>query len=175
MKSAHAQSPPFRDETMGVPRAWRRVLFVSIAALAGLALGNPGWGPGHSVALAVDVIPRGQLETGINTEPDPPELSDPEALAEGQRTFDVHCSQCHGTFGGGGMGPNLTDNFVIYGGRFSDILRTVTFGPPGKPMPAWGEKLPQARIRKVAAFVYSLKGTQTWGPSAPPSAPRGVF
>jgi mono/diheme cytochrome c family protein len=40
-----------------------------------------------------------------------------------------------------------------------DIVNVVTDGVPGKPMYSWKRKLDPASIRKVSAYVYSLKGT----------------
>ncbi len=83
----------------------------------------------------------------------------PNILA-GQRTFMIHCEACHGPGGVGGAGPNLTDNDTLHGGTYEDILEVVTNGVRGKPMNAWENKLGLDRVKNVAAYVFSLKGTR---------------
>jgi mono/diheme cytochrome c family protein len=82
------------------------------------------------------------------------------SLADGQRTFDIHCSACHGFGGTGGAGPNLTDSVTMYGGDYEDILAVVTNGVSGKPMNSWSDKLPPDDLARVAAYVLSIKGTR---------------
>jgi cytochrome c oxidase cbb3-type subunit 3 len=94
--------------------------------------------------------------------------------ANGKRTFTVHCVQCHGLDGKGGghsrNGPSLTDNVTLHGGTFEDIYRVIAEGVPKAAMPQWKQKMSPERIRDVAAYVHSLKGTQTGAPN-----PRSVL
>ena len=84
-------------------------------------------------------------------------------IAEGERTFHVHCVHCHGPDGVGAMGPNLTDEATLHGDEFEDILNTVPNGVEGKPMRSWKNTLSAERLAQVAKFVYSLKGTRIDG------------
>jgi cytochrome c oxidase cbb3-type subunit 3 len=95
-------------------------------------------------------------------------VADPLDIEAGRRTFMVHCDRCHGPGGRGGIGPNLTDQFTLHGGTYEDIVNVVTNGVPGKPMFPWKDWLDPATIRKVAEYVYSLKGTR---PADAPSEP----
>jgi len=96
-------------------------------------------------------------------------LSQPGAMTEAKRTFSIYCTECHGLFAGGGMGPNLTDPQTLYGARYEDYVRIITNGSPYRPMPSWKGKLTGERIRLMAAFVYSLRGTRVTAlPDVPP-------
>ena len=85
-------------------------------------------------------------------------------LMEGKRTFSIHCAQCHGIGGAGGghsrNGPSLTDKVTIYGDELEDIYKVISEGIPRAAMPQWKQKMPDARIRELAAYVFSIKGTK---------------
>ncbi len=79
-----------------------------------------------------------------------------DAIAEGKQIwFRMSCYGCHGTMGGGGMGPNLTDAEWRYGGDDTSVFTTIKWGRPGG-MPAWGTKLSDDDIFKVMSYVRSL-------------------
>lgn len=103
-----------------------------------------------AIALStVSWIPVAQAET--------------DDLMQGRKTFHIHCLQCHGQGGVGGMGPNLTDEATLHGGEYEDILNTVTNGVSGKPMRSWKNTLTPERLEQVARFVHSLKGSRVNG------------
>jgi len=103
----------------------------------------------------------------------------PAMLADGQATFRSKCSQCHGMFGEGGIGPNLTDPYWIHGGAPTNIYTTISEGVPDKGMLTWKNQLPPAKIMAVAAYVMTLQGTsppnakapqgELWDPGANPT------
>ena len=82
--------------------------------------------------------------------------AEPIDIAEGRRTFMVHCSHCHGVQGNGAYAPNLTDGETLHGSSFEAILNVVTNGVNGTPMRAWSKTFDTARREKVAAYVHSL-------------------
>jgi cytochrome c(L) len=85
-----------------------------------------------------------------------PYTGNTERIAEGKKIwFRMSCYACHGTLGGGGMGPNLTDAEWRYGGDDTSVFTTIKFGRPGG-MPAWGSKLTADQIYEVMAYVRSL-------------------
>jgi cytochrome c oxidase cbb3-type subunit III len=94
----------------------------------------------------------------------------PERVAEGSAIFTQYCVVCHNANGQGNVGPNLTDNYWLHGGRPLDILNTITKGVPEKGMVAWGGQLGPARVEKVATFVISLRGK-----NLPGKAPQGTL
>lgn len=85
-----------------------------------------------------------------------PFTSDAAAIAEGKRLFfKWNCYGCHGTQGGGGMGPSLIDAEWRYGGDDASVFETIKHGRP-KGMPPWADKLSDEEIWKVMAYVRSL-------------------
>ncbi len=69
--------------------------------------------------------------------------------------------------GGGGIGPNLTDDYWLHGGKLTDIYRTVKLGWPDKGMQAWQSVYDPGQMLQLASFVRSLKGTKPANPKAP--------
>ncbi len=84
--------------------------------------------------------------------------NDPALLAEGKLVFDSTCAACHAKEGQGLVGPNLTDRFWLHGNKPSEIAKSVADGFADKGMPPWGQLLGQDKVRKVSAFVVSIKG-----------------
>jgi cytochrome c oxidase cbb3-type subunit 3 len=89
------------------------------------------------------------------------------AIAAGKETFATNCVPCHGQQGQGIIGPNLTDNYWLHGNTYADIVNTITNGVPDKGMIAWKATLNPEKIRQVAAYVLSLKGTNPPNPKPP--------
>lgn len=89
------------------------------------------------------------------------------AKAEGKEVFQKNCLSCHGPTGGGGIGPNLTDGHWLHGGKPLQIYATVKDGFTKNGMPAWGALIGEERVRVVAAYVLSIKGTNVPGGKAP--------
>lgn len=78
-------------------------------------------------------------------------------ISQGQRLYAwMNCVGCH-AFGGGGMGPPLTDDEWRYGGRIDQIAATINQGRPNG-MPSFRGKLSEDQIWQLAAFVRSLSG-----------------
>lgn len=88
------------------------------------------------------------------------------AIAQGKAIFAGKCVPCHGDRGQGIVGPNLTDDYWIHGGRPSEIYRTITEGVPEKGMVPWKTQLSAEEIAAVSAYVLSLRGTKP--PNAKP-------
>ena len=74
---------------------------------------------------------------------------------------------CHGDKGQGGIGPNLTDDYWLHGGKLAQIAATITNGVSDKGMPPWGPMLSGEQIKSLAVFVKSLHGTNPPGAKAP--------
>ncbi|MBK7399216.1 MAG: c-type cytochrome [Myxococcales bacterium] len=89
------------------------------------------------------------------------------AVAEGQGAFMANCASCHGANGGGGIGPNLTDNAWLHGGAPTKVYATIKEGFTAKGMPAWGAILGEEKTRLVSAYVVSLKNTNVAGGKPP--------
>jgi cytochrome c oxidase cbb3-type subunit 3 len=79
------------------------------------------------------------------------------AISEGQRLFAwFNCSGCHGN-GGGGIGPALMDDVWRYGGSIEQIHASIAQGRPNG-MPTFRDKIPDAEIWQLAAYVRALSG-----------------
>jgi cytochrome c oxidase cbb3-type subunit 3 len=101
----------------------------------------------------------------INTVEILTELSD---LKAGQAIFETNCVACHKADGGGGIGPNLTDNYWISGGGIKDVFRTVSEGGrDGKGMIAWKTMLKPSEMAQVSSYVLQFQGTTPAEPKAP--------
>src|SRR5689334_22356502 len=86
-------------------------------------------------------------------------LNDPAVRALGKTTFQTNCFACHGADGGGGIGPNLTDDYWLHGARPTQVLHTVSTGVVEKGMPAWSLTMKPEQVRAAAVHVLSLHGT----------------
>lgn len=83
-------------------------------------------------------------------------IGKPQHIAKGKEVFAQNCASCHGPEAKGLVGPNLTDNEWIHGGKPEDIQNTITKGVSSKGMPTWGPILGNEKIADAATFVYSL-------------------
>ena len=87
-------------------------------------------------------------------------LTDPSDIAAGKTIFTENCIACHKDSGGGGIGPNLTDDSWILGGGIKNVFHTVSEGGrAGKGMIPWKTDLKPGEIAQVASYVLSLHGT----------------
>lgn len=93
-----------------------------------------------------------RLDPGIEN----PYSGDPNAIAAGERHFNAfNCSGCHAPFGGGGMGPPLSDDAWIHGSDPAQIYLTIVHGRP-EGMPAFGSMLPRRAIWEMVAYIETL-------------------
>lgn len=95
-------------------------------------------------------------------------LIDAADLNAGKVVFETTCVACHMTDGGGGIGPNLTDENWILGGDIKHVFKTISEGGrSGKGMIAWKQQLKPVQIAQVASYVLSLQGTTPANPKPP--------
>lgn len=93
--------------------------------------------------------------------------ADAGMIAEGSKLFAKNCVACHAADGGGGTGPNLTDEYWKHGGDIKDIFRTISKGVPEMGMIAWGGILTAKDVANLANYIKSIKGSKTAAPKAP--------
>ncbi|MGI0105174.1 cbb3-type cytochrome c oxidase N-terminal domain-containing protein [Salinimicrobium sp. WS361] len=92
-------------------------------------------------------------------------LTEAADLKKGETIYQTNCMACHAPDGGGGIGPNLTDEHWILGGGIKNVFHTVSEGGrAGKGMIAWKSSLKPAEIQQVASYVLSLQGTSPANP-----------
>lgn len=94
-------------------------------------------------------------------------LEDENELALGASIFINKCAVCHGPEGQGGVGPNMTDNYFIHGGRINDVFKTIKYGVPEKGMISWKSQLRSSDMQRVASYILTLVGTNPPNPKDP--------
>lgn len=96
------------------------------------------------------------------------QLTDASSLAYGKQVFETICVACHKADGGGGIGPNLTDNYWILGGGIKNVFQTISEGGrDGKGMIAWKQSYKPSEIQQIASYVLTLQGTTPAEPKDP--------
>lgn len=91
----------------------------------------------------------------------------PTKLAEGKALFIEKCAACHGQNGEGKNGPNLTDDYWIHGNGVKDVFKTIKYGVLEKGMVAWKDQISPPKMRSIASYVLSLRGSNPAGAAAP--------
>jgi cytochrome c oxidase cbb3-type subunit III len=163
----HASNP--------VPRWWQRI-FVTTIAFAPVyilifhsdAANNLEEGYGAEVAAAAKAAfaeigdLNGDEATLVSY------MQKPEWIAYGQSVFKNNCVSCHGTTGGGSVGPNLCDEEYLHIEKIDDIFKIVNVGANRGAMPAWTTRLEQNDRVLVSAYVASLRGSNPGGSAKGP-------
>ena len=153
-----------------LPRWWKALFIITIIfGLVYVAYRNLGYSPDTEAALQHELkeIQAKQASTTSTVTSAETLLAftkDPNHLAAGKAVFQTKCVACHGPEGQGLVGPNLTDNFWIHGGKISEIQHTIINGVLDKGMLSWKGLLSDQEIADVAAYIFSLKGTNPANP-----------
>lgn len=94
-------------------------------------------------------------------------VHDPAVIASGQAIFKTTCAPCHGDHAQGNVGPNLTDDYWLHGGKINDLFKTIKYGVLAKGMPTWEKQLSPKQISDVANYIESLRGSNPAGAKEP--------
>ena len=94
-------------------------------------------------------------------------VHDPAIIASGQAIFKATCAPCHGDHAQGNVGPNLTDDYWLHGGKINDLFKTIKYGELAKGMPTWEKQLSPKQISDVANYIKSLRGSNPAGAKEP--------
>ena len=95
-------------------------------------------------------------------------LTDASDLSAGKAIFETNCAVCHMVDGGGGIGPNLTDQYWILGGGIKNVFNTISEGGrAGKGMVPWKQSLKPSEIAQVGSYILTFQGTTPANPKAP--------
>ncbi len=86
-------------------------------------------------------------------------------LSAGKAVFTANCAACHGQKAEGmvALGPNMTDDCYVHGGKMTDIMGVILNGVPGKAMVGWRPTLKDDQIRDVVLYLRSLRGSNIAG------------
>ena len=99
--------------------------------------------------------------------------NEPAALEAGKKVWVANCAVCHQENAAGNVGPNMTDNYWIHGGKPMDIYNLVITGVPLKGMPDyWLARLGPLQTQQVVAYLLSIKNTNVPG-REPQGEPEG--
>jgi cytochrome c oxidase cbb3-type subunit 3 len=95
-------------------------------------------------------------------------LTDASDINAGKVIFTANCIACHKEDGGGGIGPNLTDDYWILGGGIKNVFNTISEGGrDGKGMVSWKTDLKPSEMAQVSSYVLSLHGITPAEPKEP--------
>lgn len=92
---------------------------------------------------------------------------DQAVVQKGKEVYTGKCFMCHGVNGEGTVGPNLTDNYWIHGGKLEQIKHTIEVGVLDKGMMSWKGVLTDEEINSVTAYIRSISGTNPANAKAP--------
>jgi cytochrome c oxidase cbb3-type subunit 3 len=99
-------------------------------------------------------------------------LKDPKWVGVGQSIYKANCVSCHGSDGGGNVGPNLTDDHFKHIKQLTDIIKVINEGVAGGAMPAWATRFSHKNdIVLVSVYVASLRGSKPATGKAPDGLP----
>lgn len=105
-----------------------------------------GWQDVRAAGIAIPVM-----------EAEPIDMS-PQAIARGDRLFDILCASCHGTDGyGSRMAPALNNALFLGNTADAQIRQIIAMGVPGTVMPAWSSRLSDAQMNDLIAYLRSLE------------------
>lgn len=164
-----------------LPRWWLALFYATII-FAGAYTAYYELGPGLTPVAILEgelkvaaAAKEQQLARNLPEAPSEEKLlqltKDAAAVAKGQAVYAGKCLACHGPQGQGLVGPNLTDNFWLHGGKLTDNLKTVEDGVLDKGMLAWKSVLPPDELQAVVAYIYTLRGTNPPNPKPPQGEP----
>lgn len=94
-------------------------------------------------------------------------MSDATGIANGKTIFTQTCFPCHGKLGEGGVGPNLTDDYWLHGGKLGEIYNTIKNGYADKGMQSWKTQFTPKQISEIASYIKTLRGTNPPAGKAP--------
>ena len=166
-----------REYDNPLPRWWLLIFWVSIAWSVVYAVNlipGVGSGPGRARQYESEMAAAREkygdpaaLAAAVDDSTVEAAAADAVQLAAGRETFMATCAVCHREDAGGNIGPNLTDEFWIHGGRPAQIHSTIALGVPDKGMPAWNAVLKPDQVLAVSAYVRSVRGTHPKDPKEP--------
>jgi cytochrome c oxidase cbb3-type subunit 3 len=172
-----------------MPRWWVNVFYATIVFAIGYCIAYPAWPTLHGYTKGLlGYTSRGEYAAEAKLAATAQKqyvdriaaasvdqiAADPQllefAMAGGKAVFAENCSQCHGAGGQGQRNyPILADDNWLWGGKLSDIEKTVRHGirAPGdadtrvSDMPRFGADsiLKPDQISDVADYVLSLSGS----------------
>jgi cytochrome c oxidase cbb3-type subunit 3 len=160
--------------------AWFMVLFYGSIIIAVIYMLNYevlGFGPSQEQEYATEleqaVVDKeaflskpGNAKNAVN-ESNVVQSKDVAIIKEGAALFQTRCTPCHGNHAEGVVGPNLTDEYWLHGGKVGDVFKTIKYGVPEKGMIAWEKSLSATQISDLTNYILSLQGSKPANAKAP--------
>lgn len=128
--------------------------------------------------LPIEVYNREQAAAAVRAEEDAARnpvtdeslrkiASEPAVVQAGETIFKdpTKCALCHRPDGGGSIGPNLTDEFWVYGNTPMDIYTSILKGRPGGMLAH--EAFGTTFVQRATAYVLSIQNTNVPNGKAP--------
>jgi cytochrome c oxidase cbb3-type subunit 3 len=147
-----------------LPKWWLWIFYVSIVFAVGY------WFVYHEYEMVPtqrEAYAKKMAERGGGVEMSAAALKklakDEQAVGAGRKLYEDNCVTCHAEQGQGKIGPNLTDPYWIHGGGPKDIFTTIRDGVSSAGMPAWSGPLGPEGVKKVSAYVLSIRNTNVEG------------
>ena len=161
-----------------LPRWWVYLFVLTVVVGVGYAFAVHVLGaPTDDERLAADMKALTEYRAAFE-QAHAPKAEGPEVLLaaaaeatrveSGKAAFALRCAACHGQRGEGLVGPNLTDDSWIHGGKIEQIKGTIEVGVPAKGMMAWKGIMSPEEILNMTAFIWSIRNT-----NIPGKAPEG--
>lgn len=83
-------------------------------------------------------------------------LTDAASISQGRETYNTYCVSCHSEGGAGGVGPNLTDNYWLYGNDIKGVFTTISEGADNGMQP-WKTMLAADKIQQIASYILQME------------------
>lgn len=93
-------------------------------------------------------------------------LTEATDLETGKKLFSANCAACHGPEAQGLVGPNLTDDYWLHGGKVPDVFKTIKYGVPEKGMKSWKDDFSPKQLAQLTSFIKSVHGSNPPNPKA---------
>lgn len=93
-------------------------------------------------------------------------LTEATDIETGKKLFSTNCAACHGPEAQGLVGPNLTDDYWLHGGKVPDIFKTIKYGVPEKGMKSWKDDFSPRQLAQLTSFIKSIHGSNPANPKA---------
>jgi len=79
-----------------------------------------------------------------------------QAIVEGKKLFEKHCTACHGKSGKGGIGPDLTTAVLLHGNTDGEIFHVITDGVTGTAMKGFSKELSDKMRWQLVNYIKSI-------------------
>ena len=107
------------------------------------------------------------------SQPETNPFETPADVAMGNDLFQTYCSYCHGAFGEGGRGADLTTGRYRFGGSDAELFQTIRNGIPGSEMGP--PRVEDDDLWRIIGFVEKLGTAEPEDAPGDPAAGKTVY